>query len=217
MSLAQRTTSKPGNRIGGPRQPDPGDTSGLEVEDLGNGSTSQGSDEESPDGAVEPTQSSSAAAGSSTRAKTKKKADAPHIPARRSTRLVASVTAASRGPTGKEEASSPARRATKTQKANQRAVRGEAEEVLAVEDHDELLLRERSLEAMEQRLSSALRSELRKEQQAQLLAVPPTVPSSVTKALYSISALKEKAFDVWLSWMMPSEGQGCLHCSEHLL
>ena len=60
-------------------------------------------------------------------------------------------------------------------------------------------MRERSLEAMEQRLLFALRKELRNEQQPQLPAVPASVPSSVTKALYSISPLKEKAFEVWLS------------------
>ena len=52
---------------------------------------------------------------------------------------------------------------------------------------------------MEQRLLFALRKELRNEQQPQLPAVPASVPSSVTKALYSISPLKEKAFEVWLS------------------
>ena len=64
-------------------------------------------------------------------------------------------------------------------------------------EQEELLLRERSMEAMEQRLRAVLMAELRKEQQ--LAQGPAAVPSSVTKALYSIVPLKEKEFDVWLS------------------
>ena len=67
------------------------------------------------------------------------------------------------------------------------------------DEHDELLRRERDLEAMEQRLLAALRAEVRKEQLEQALSHTAPVPSSVTKALYSITPLKEKEFDVWLS------------------
>ena len=52
---------------------------------------------------------------------------------------------------------------------------------------------------MEQRLLATLRKEVRKEHQDQLLSPTTPVPSSVTKALYGISALKEKDFELWLS------------------
>ena len=52
---------------------------------------------------------------------------------------------------------------------------------------------------MEQRVRTALLAELRKEQQELALSPTAAVPSSVTKALYSIGALKEKEFEVWLS------------------
>ena len=51
---------------------------------------------------------------------------------------------------------------------------------------------------MEQRVAT-LRGEVRKNQQEQALSSTAPVPSSVTKALYGISALKEKEFEVWLS------------------
>ena len=197
MSLAQRTVSKPPakKRIGGPRQvdQDQDDTYDDEVQDMGSRSASE-SDAESPDGTAEPTQNSSAAAGSSTGTKTKNKADPPQGPSRRSTRLGTSAPAASRGVSGKGEASPPAKR-SKALRANQQANGGE----FLPGEQDELLLRERSLEAMEQRILTALRKEILKEQQAQQVAVPASVPPSVTKALYSITALKEKAFEVWLS------------------
>ena len=204
MSLAQRTKTATKRRIGGPRQidqgqVDQGDAPDVEFEDLGSGSTSHGSDNDSQESTGEPAQSSSAAAGSATLLKSKKKADPPQGPTRRSTRLVTSVPTASRQLSGKEEASSPVRKAAKTQKNKQRTVRDDGEDVFAVDEQEELLLRDRSMQAMEQRLLSALRKEMRSEQQAQQLAAPAGVPSSVTKALYSISALKEKAFDVWLS------------------
>ena len=204
MSLAQRTKTATKRRIGGPRQidqgqVDQGDAPDVEFEDLGSGSTSHGSDNDSQESTGEPAQSSSAAAGSATLLKSKKKADPPQGPTRRSTRLVTSVPTASRQLSGKEEASSPVRKAAKTQKNKQRTVRDDGEDVFAVDEQGELLLRDRSMQAMEQRLLSALRKEMRSEQQAQQLAAPAGVPSSVTKALYSISALKEKAFDVWLS------------------
>ena len=52
---------------------------------------------------------------------------------------------------------------------------------------------------MEQRVRTALLAELRKEQQELALSSTAPVPSSVTKALYSIGALKEKEFEIWLS------------------
>ena len=52
---------------------------------------------------------------------------------------------------------------------------------------------------MEQRLLNAVRGVVRKEQQEQALSSAAPVPSSVTKALYGIPALKEKEFEVWLS------------------
>ena len=64
------------------------------------------------------------------------------------------------------------------------------------DEQDELLLRERSMEAMEQRLLNAVRGVVRKEQQEQALSSAAPVPSSVTKALYGIPALKEKEFEV---------------------
>ena len=96
------------------------------------------------------------------------------------------------GSTGKEEAGPPTKRRGKTQKAN----RGPAQDP---DEQDELLLRERSMEAMEQRLLNAVRGVVRKEQQEQALSSAAPVPSSVTKALYGIPALKEKEFEVWLS------------------
>ena len=75
----------------------------------------------------------------------------------------------------------------------------EEEDSLAPEDHDERLLRKRSMEAMEQRVLATLRAEVQKEQQGQALSSGAQVPSSVTKALYSIVALKEKEFEIWLS------------------
>ena len=91
----------------------------------------------------------------------KNKTDPPQGPTRRSTRLGTSAPAASRGVNGKGEASPPAEK-PKAPRANQRATRNEGGEFLPEEEQDELLLRERSMEAMEQRLLTAMHKELRK-------------------------------------------------------
>ena len=183
MSHAQKTAPKPANkkRIGGPRPADQTGAHDAEIEELGSVNESESGDQSSDD-AGEPAQ------GSSASFKAKRNTDPPPKPAtRQQTKLVAQEL------TGKEEAGT-AKKKAKAQKANQRE---EDEEYPDVEEQEEFLLRERSMEAMEQRLRAVLMAELRKEQQ--LAQGPAAVPSSVTKALYSIVPLKEKEFDVWLS------------------
>ena len=85
---------------------------------------------------------------------------------------------------------------TTTRRQGQQEEEGDA---LGREEQEEFLLRERSMAAMEQRVLAALRGEVRRDQQEQALSSTAPVPSSVTKALFRISALKEKEFEVWLS------------------
>ena len=90
----------------------------------------------------------------------KNKTDPPQGPTRRSTRLGTSAPAASRGVNGKGEASPPAEK-PKAPRANQRATRNEGGEFLPEEEQMSYFC-ERSMEAMEQRLLTAMHKELRK-------------------------------------------------------
>ena len=179
MSLARNTskTVPPDKRrrVGGPLQPNQADSPNPDFEDVGSGSDSEELAEDDRD--PEPAPSSSAATRQG--------------PSTRSSVRSAAASIGVQSSMGKEEAGPPAKRRGKTQKAN----RGPAQDP---DEQDELLLRERSMEAMEQRLLNAVRGVVRKEQQEQALSSAAPVPSSVTKALYGIPALKEKEFEVWL-------------------
>ena len=211
MSHAQPTTKR--NRIGGPLATIQEDSSDAEIQDLGNRSNSDRSDDEAHDNSAESPENSAensapSTSGPSTQSRAKAQKRAQPVAAkpsqkpatRSSTRLAVPESAASQGPSGKDEAGHTAKKKGNAQRATKAPVRQvEEEDSLAPEDHDERLLRKRSMEAMEQRVLATLRAEVQKEQQGQALSSGAQVPSSVTKALYSIVALKEKEFEIWLS------------------
>ena len=124
----------------------------------------------------------------------KNKTDPPQGPTRRSTRLGTSAPAASRGVNGKGEASPPAEK-PKAPRANQRATRNEGGEFLPEEEQDELLLRaEHGSNG-----ATPLDRNAQGATQTQQLAVSAQYLLQLQRLLYRISALKEKAFEVWLS------------------
>lgn len=208
MSLARSNTSASSKapdkrkRIGGPPRPDPRDSPSFEDPGSASGA-SDGSDEEGQEGSAAATQNSSAASATSAQGKGGKRplvaaqVNPPKRPLTRATRLSAPEPDP-HDASGKEEArSATTRRATKHKRSDPEQD-DEADEIPA-EDGRDGLQHERSMEAMEQRLMSTLRAEFRREQQEQALSSAAPVPSSVTKALYSITPLKEKEFEVWLS------------------
>ena len=146
MSLARNTskTVPPDKRrrVGGPLQPNQADSPNPDFEDV-SGSDSEELAEDDRDPSAEPAPSSSAATRQG--------------PSTRSSARSAAASVGVQGSTGKEEAGPPTKRRGKTQKAN----RGPAQDA---DEQDELLLRERSMEAMEQRLLNAVRGVVRKEQ-----------------------------------------------------
>ena len=188
MSLARSNTSASSKapdkrkRIGGPPRPDPRDSPSFEDPGSASGA-SDGSDDEGQEGSAAATQNSSAASATSAQGKGAKRP------------LVAAQVNPPKRPLTRQR---DFRLLNLTLMTHQESTR-EVTQNKTMRGRDGLLQHERSMEAMEQRLMSTLRAEFRREQQEQALSSAAPVPSSVTKALYSITPLKEKEFEVWLS------------------